>query len=235
MGNEIWNEVDRYFTERLDLEDDALAAAQRDCRAAGLPPISVSAPQGKLLHLLALAIGARNILEIGTLGGYSAIWMARALSGDGRLVSLELDARHAEVASRNLERAGVGAKVSVRVGPAIETLPKLEREGAGPFDLVFIDADKPSNPQYVEWAVRLARPGALIVLDNVVRAGKVIVEDSSDPAVQGVRRAMDVFAGDARLSATAIQTVGTKGHDGFALALVLPRPAREAARVSGGR
>ena len=233
MGNEIWNEVDRYFSERLGLEDDARAAAQRDCHAAGLPPISVSAPQGKLLQLLALAIGARNILEIGTLGGYSAIWMARALPEGGRLVSLELEARHAEVAARNLERAGVAAKVSVRVGPAIETLPKLEREGAGPFDLVFIDADKPSNPQYVEWAVRLARPGALIVLDNVVRAGKVIVEDSSDPTVQGVRRAMDVLAGDARLSATAIQTVGTKGHDGFALALVLP--PQEAARVSGGR
>lgn len=233
MGNEIWNEVDRYFTERLGLEDDALAAAQRDCQSAGLPPISVSAPQGKLLQLLALAIGARNILEIGTLGGYSAIWMARALPEGGRLVSLELDARHAEVAARNLERAGVAAKVSVRVGPAIETLPKLEHEGAGPFDLVFIDADKPSNPQYVEWAVRLARPGALIVLDNVVRAGKVIVEDSSDPTVQGVRRAMDVLAGDARLSVTAIQTVGTKGHDGFALALVLP--PQEAAPVSGGR
>lgn len=233
MGNEIWNEVDRYFTERLGLEDDALAAAQRDCQAAGLPPISVSAPQGKLLQLLALSIGARNILEIGTLGGYSAIWMARALPEGGRLVSLELEARHAEVAARNLERAGVAAKVSVRVGPAIETLPKLEREGAGPFDLVFIDADKPSNPQYVEWAVRLARPGALIVLDNVVRAGKVIVEDSSDATVQGVRRAMDVLAGDARLSATAIQTVGTKGHDGFALALVMP--PQEAARVSGGR
>jgi predicted O-methyltransferase YrrM len=230
MGNEIWNEVDRYFTERLGLEDDALAAAQRDCRAAGLPPISVSAPQGKLLQLLALAIGARNILEIGTLGGYSAIWMARALPEGGRVVSLEVDAHHAEVAAKNLERAGVAGKVSVRLGPAIETLPKLAREGAGPFDLVFIDADKPSNPQYVEWAVRLARPGALIVLDNVVRAGKVIVEDSSDPAVQGVRRAMDVFAGDARLSTTAIQTVGTKGHDGFALALVLTRPQGEAAR-----
>lgn len=230
MGNEIWNEVDRYFTERLGLEDDALAAAQRDCQAAGLPPISVSAPQGKLLQLLALAIGARNILEIGTLGGYSAIWMARALPEGGRLVSLEVDARHAEVAARNLERAGVAAKVSVRLGPALETLPKLEREGAGPFDLVFIDADKPSNPQYVEWAARLARPGALVVLDNVVRAGKVIVEDSGDPVVQGVRRAMDVFAGNARLSATAIQTVGTKGHDGFALALVLPRPRAEAAR-----
>lgn len=230
MGNEIWNEVDRYFTERLGLDDDALAAAQRDCHSAGLPPISVSAPQGKLLQLLALAIGARNILEIGTLGGYSAIWMARALPEGGRLVSLELDARHAEVATRNLERAGVAAKVSVRVGPAIETLPKLEREGAGPFDLVFIDADKPSNPQYVQWAVRLARPGALIVLDNVARAGKVILGDSGDAAVQGVRRAMDVFAGDSRLSATAIQTVGTKGHDGFALALVLPRAPREAAR-----
>jgi predicted O-methyltransferase YrrM len=222
MPTEIWNEVDRYFTERLGLEDDALAAAQRDCHAAGLPPISVSAPQGKLLQLLALAIGARDILEIGTLGGYSAIWMARALPEGGRLVSLEVDARHAEVAAKNLERAGVAGRVSVRLGAALETLPKLEREGAGPFDLVFIDADKPSNPQYVEWAVRLARPGALIVLDNVVRAGKVIVEGSTDPAVQGVRGAMDVLAADARLSVTAIQTVGTKGHDGFALALVLP-------------
>jgi predicted O-methyltransferase YrrM len=228
MGQEIWNEVDRYFTERLGLDDDVLAAAQRDCQAAGLPPISVSAPQGKLLQLLALSIGARSILEIGTLGGYSAIWMARALPPGGRLVSLEIDARHAKVAAGNLERAGVAGKVSVRLGPALETLPKLEREGAGPFDLVFIDADKPSNPQYVEWAVRLARPGALIVLDNVVRAGKVIAGESGDPVVQGVRRAMDVLAGDARLSATAIQTVGTKGHDGFALALVLPRG--EAAR-----
>lgn len=230
MGTEIWNEVDRYFTERLGLEDDALAAAQRDCQAAGLPPISVSAPQGKLLQLLALAIGARNILEIGTLGGYSAICMARALPGDGRLVTLEIDRHHAAVAAKNLDRAGVAAKVSVRLGPALETLPKLEREGAGPFDLVFIDADKPSNPRYVEWAVRLARPGALIVLDNVVRGGKVILEDSSDATVQGVRRAMDVLAGDARLAATAIQTVGTKGHDGFAVALVLPRPQGEAAR-----
>jgi predicted O-methyltransferase YrrM len=221
MGTETWNEVDRYFTERLGLDDEALAAALRDSEAAGLPAISVSAPQGKLLHLLALAIGARSILEIGTLGGYSAIWLARALPEAGSLISLEVDARHAEVAERNLRRAGVDGKVRVRVGPALETLPALEREGAGPFDLVFIDADKPSNPQYVEWAVRLARPGALVVLDNVVRGGRVILEDSADASIQGVRRAMDVFAGEARLSATAIQTVGTKGYDGFAVALVL--------------
>jgi predicted O-methyltransferase YrrM len=223
MGSEIWSEVDRYFNEVLGLEDDALAAAQRDCEAAGLPPISVSAPQGRLLQLLARAIGAHNILEIGTLGGYSAICLARALPEGGRLVSLEIDPRHARVAATNLERAGVAGKVSVRVGPALETLPDLERAGAGPFDLVFIDADKPSNPQYVQWAVRLARPGALIVLDNVVRAGKVVLEDSVDATVQGVRRAMDVLSAEDRLSVTAIQTVGTKGHDGFALALVLPK------------
>lgn len=228
MGAETWNEVDRYFTERLGLDDASLTAALRESEASGLPAISVSAPQGKLLHLLALAIGARAILEIGTLAGYSAIWLARALPQGGRLVSLEVDAHHAEVAERNLRRAGVDGKVSVRLGSALETLPLLEREGAGPFDLVFIDADKPSNPQYVEWAVRLARPGALIVLDNVVRGGRVILEDSADASVQGVRRAMDVFAGDARLSATAIQTVGTKGYDGFAVALVLADPRQGA-------
>jgi predicted O-methyltransferase YrrM len=181
--------------------------------------------------LLAQAMGARRVLEIGTLGGCSTIWLAAGIGAAGRIVTIEIDRRHADVAQANLDAAGVRAQVEVIVSPAIDALPQLAARSADPFDLVFIDADKPSNPQYVEWAVRLAAPGALIVLDNVVRAGKVILEDSSDPAVQGVRRAMDVFAGDARLSATAIQTVGTKGHDGFAVALVLPRPSQgEAAR-----
>ena len=217
---ETWNEVDRYFVETLGLADEALGHALRESDRAGLPAISVSAPQGKLLQILALTCGARSILEIGTLGGYSTIWLARALPAGGRLVTLELDPRHAEVARGNLRHAGVEDKVSVRVGPAAETLPLLEREGAGPFDFVFIDADKPSNPRYLEWAMRLARRGTLIVLDNVVRGGRVILADSEDANVQGVRRAMEIFAADKRLSATAIQTVGTKGYDGFAVALV---------------
>ena len=222
---ETWSEVDRYFNQRLALDDSALTSALERSAAAGLPPISVSAPQGKLLQILALTCGARSILEIGTLGGYSAIFLARALPPGGRLISLEVDKHHAEVAQRNLRAAGLADRVTVRVGPAIETLPLLEREGAGPFDFVFIDADKPSNPQYVEWAVRLARRGAIIVLDNVVRGGKVIAAESQDANVQGVRRAMDIFATDKRLSATAIQTVGTKGYDGFAVALVVADPA----------
>ena len=222
---ETWNEVDRYFVETLGLADPALQHALDASDKAGLPAISVSAPQGKLLQILALACGARSILEIGTLGGYSTIWLARALPGGGRLVTLELDPRHAEVARSNLRNAGLDDKVTVRVGPAVDTLPLLEREGAGPFDLVFIDADKPSNPQYVEWAVRLARRGTLIVLDNVVRGGKVMFGESQDASVQGVRRALEIFAGDRRVSATAIQTVGTKGYDGFAVALVVADPA----------
>jgi predicted O-methyltransferase YrrM len=225
---ETWNAVDGYFTERLALDDAALASALEKSAAAGLPAISVSAPQGKLLQILALTCGARSILEIGTLGGYSTIWLARALPQGGRLVTLEVDAYHAEVARENLRVAGVADKVTVRVGAAVETLPLLQGEGAAPFDLVFIDADKPSNPQYVEWAVKLARRGTLIVLDNVVRGGKVIFADSQDASVQGVRRAMDIFADDARLSATAIQTVGTKGYDGFAVALVVSDPATRA-------
>ena len=217
---ETWNEVDRYFVDTLGLADPALERALRESDKAGLPAIAVSAPQGKLLQILALTCGARSILEIGTLGGYSTIWLARALPAGGRLVTLEVDARHAEVARGNLRNAGLGDKVTVRVGAAVETLPLLEREGAGPFDLVFIDADKPSNPQYVEWAVRLAHRGTLIVLDNVVRGGKVIAGGSADPAVHGVRRALEILAADKRLSATAIQTVGAKGYDGFAVALV---------------
>ncbi|MEO7741314.1 MAG: O-methyltransferase [Usitatibacter sp.] len=226
---ETWNEVDRYFIDTLGLSDPALENALRESDDAGLPAISVSAPQGKLLQILALTCGARSILEIGTLGGYSTIWLARALPPGGRMITLELDPHHAEVARANLRHAGVDGRVTVRVGSAVETLGLLDREGAGPFDFVFIDADKPSNPQYVEWAVRLARRGTLIVLDNVVRGGKVILRGSEDASVQGVRRAMDIFATDGRLSVTAIQTVGTKGYDGFAVALVVAEPRAGAA------
>jgi predicted O-methyltransferase YrrM len=186
-----------------------------------MPPIHVTPTQGKLLHLLARAIGARSILEIGTLGGYSTIWMARALPEDGRLISLEYNARHAEVATRNIARAGLERIAQVRVGPALESLPKLADENPAPFDLVFIDADKSNNPQYVEWALRLTRSGSLIVVDNVVRQGRVTDPDSADPDVVGTRTALELIARHPRLTGTALQTVGSKGHDGFALARVL--------------
>ncbi|MDK1343841.1 O-methyltransferase [Streptomyces sp. 378] len=217
----VWGEVDAYFTAHLAPDDEALAAALRDSDAAGLPHINVSGNQGKLLQLLAQVQGARHILEIGTLGGYSTIWLGRALPADGRLVSLEYDPLHAEVAVRNIARAGLDKLVEVRVGPALESLPKLADENPPPFDLVFIDADKASNPHYVEWAIKLARTGSLIVLDNVVRGGRVVDADSTAPDVTGTRAAIELIAGHPRLSGTAIQTVGMKGYDGFALARVL--------------
>jgi predicted O-methyltransferase YrrM len=219
--SEPWDEVDAYFADLLAQDDDALQAALRDSEAAGLPPIAVSAPQGKLLQLLAQVQGARTVLEIGTLGGYSTIWLARALPEDGRLVSLEYDARHAEVATRNLARAGLDKVAEVRVGAALESLPRLADENPPPFDLVFIDADKANNPHYVEWALKLTRAGSLIVLDNVVRGGRVLEADSTAPDVQGTRAALELIATHPRLSGTAVQTVGTKGWDGFALARVL--------------
>ncbi|CAL9437125.1 Catechol O-methyltransferase [Streptomyces sp. enrichment culture] len=217
----VWDAVDTYFTDRLAPDDEALAAALRDSDAAGLPHINVAGNQGKLLQLLAQIQGARHILEIGTLGGYSTIWLARALPGDGRLISLEYEPRHAEVAVRNIARAGLDRLVEVRVGPALESLPQLADENPPPFDLVFIDADKVNNPHYVEWAVRLTRTGSLIVLDNVVRGGRVVDAGSSAPDVQGTRAAIDLIAEHPRLSGTAIQTVGLKGYDGFALARVV--------------
>ena len=220
MNPDTWNAVDTYLTDTLVKPDAILEATLRDSAAAGLPAISVSPPQGKFLHLLARVQGARNILEIGTLGGYSAIWLARALPAGGRLISLEVEARHAEVARANLARAGFANVAQVRLGRAIDTLAELERESAGPFDLVFIDADKPSNPDYFAWALKLARRGAVIVVDNVVRAGAVADAASADAAVQGVRRLNQMMATEPRISATAIQTVGCKGYDGFALALV---------------
>ncbi|MFI6372226.1 O-methyltransferase [Streptomyces sp. NPDC050546] len=217
----VWDEVDAYFTAHLAPDDEDLAAALRDSDAAGLPHINVAGNQGKLLQLLAQIQGARHILEIGTLGGYSTIWLGRALPADGRLVSLEYDPVHAEVAVRNIARAGLDKLVEVRVGPALESLPKLADENPPPFDLVFIDADKANNPHYVEWAVKLTSTGSLIVLDNVVRGGRVTDAASSAPDVVGTRSAIELIGSHPRLSGTAIQTVGTKGYDGFAVARVL--------------
>jgi predicted O-methyltransferase YrrM len=216
--HERWAAVDDYITGLLLAEDDGLDAALAHSRSAGLPDIGVSAAQGKLLQLLVRALGARRILEVGTLGGYSAIWMARALPADGTLVTLEVSEDHARVARENVDRAGVGDRVEIHQGPALQTLPTL----SGPFDLFFIDADKQSNADYLQWAVRLSRPGSVIVVDNEIRAGLVTDADSSDPAVLGTRRLTEALAAEPRLSATEIQTVGSKGYDGFALAVVLP-------------
>jgi predicted O-methyltransferase YrrM len=215
-----WAEVDHYIEERLIGEDAALEAALAANRDAGLPAIDVSPAQGKMLHLLARSARARRILEIGTLGGYSTIWLARALPAEGRLVTLEIDPHHAEVARGNLERAGLADRVDVVVGPARQTLDRLIADGAEPFDLVFLDADKPGNPDYLRLSLELSHPGTVIVCDNVVREGEVANPDSADPNVQGSRALFDVIAATPRLSATAIQTVGTKKWDGFALILV---------------
>jgi predicted O-methyltransferase YrrM len=223
MSNETWIAVDRYFTDLLVQADPALDAALEATEAAGLPPISVSPCMGKLLHLLTRMHRVRNILEIGTLGGYSTIWMARALPADGRLVTLEADPKHAEIARSNIARAGVSHLVDVRVGPAIDTLPRLEKDGVAPFDLIFIDADKPSTPEYFGWALQLSRPGSLIIVDNVVRGGAIVEGASRDASVQGMRRFAAMLASEPRVSATAIQTVSGKGYDGFVLALVSSR------------
>jgi predicted O-methyltransferase YrrM len=217
MNPETWSAVDRYVDETFALTDPVLAAAVAESEAAGLPAIQVSAPQGRLLNLLLRAMGARRVLEIGTLGGYSAIWMARALPADGRLVSLELDAKHAEVARRNLARAGLERIAEVRLGRALDSLTALAAERGPAFDLAFIDADKPTMPEYLEWSVKLVRAGGLIIADNVVRDGHVIDAASGDPSVQGVRRMHEAIAANPRLTATAIQTVGSKGYDGFTL------------------
>jgi predicted O-methyltransferase YrrM len=219
VSQELWTAVDRYITDLLVPADAVLDAALRACAEAGMPEHAVSANQGKLLMLLAQMQGARKILEIGTLGGYSAIWMARALPAGGRLITLEANEKHAEIARSNIARAGVGDVVEVRVGRALDTLPLLIRDA--PFDLIFIDADKANNPEYLQWAIRLSRPGSLIVADNVVREGEVIDGDSSDPNIEGVRRFMEDLAVEARVSATAIQTVGSKGYDGLAIARCL--------------
>jgi predicted O-methyltransferase YrrM len=220
MMKEQWTAVDAYFTDRLAPPDPVLEAALAASDAAGLPPINVAPNQGKLLELLARLRGARTILELGTLGGYSTIWLGRTLIPDGRMVTLEAQPRHAEVARANLARAGLADIVEVRVGPALETLPKLAADGVGPFDLIFLDADKVSYPEYLTWSLRLSRPGTLIIADNVVRGGTVTDVRSRDESVHGLRRFTDMLAAEPRVTATAIQTVGSKGYDGFALAIV---------------
>jgi len=216
-----WTEVDEYFAERLARNDAALQSALADSETEGLPAISVTPTQGKFLQLLVRIRKAQRILEIGTLGGYSTIWMGRALAPGGTIVTLEIDPKHAEVAHRNIERAGLRGRVEIRVAPAAESLAQMKQEHVDPFDLVFIDADKASTAAYYDASVELSRAGSLIVIDNVARQGKVIEADTGDASVQGIRTAVDRIAGDPRVSATAIQTVSSKGYDGFLLAVVL--------------
>ena len=218
MTSATWTAVDDYFTGLMLPPDAALDAAQRSAADAGLPAISVSATQGKFLHLLARIAGARRVLEIGTLAGYSTIWLGRALPQDGRLLTLEFDPAHAEVARKNIARAGLDPLVEIRVGAAIDTLPGLTAEA--PFDLFFIDADKPSTPEYFRWAIKLSRPGSVIVVDNVVRGGDVIDSSGKNQDAEGMRRFFDLLAAEPRVTGTAIQTVGAKGYDGFAIAVV---------------
>ena len=220
MSKKTWASVDDYIVDTLFESDPALDAVLTANQDQGLPAIDVSPAQGKLLSLLVRIRGAKKVLEIGTLGGYSTIWMARALPVDGKIVTLELDPHHARVARSNFERAGVSERVDLRVGPALESLAALSSENAGPFDLIFIDADKPNNPNYLSFAMRLSRPGTVIVCDNVIRDGAVLDEDGHDANVEGARAAFSFIGSDKRLDGTAIQTVGAKGYDGFAIAIV---------------
>ena len=220
MSRDRWTAVDNYVAGLFQLGDDVLEAALATSQAAGLPSINVSAAQGRMLHLLARAIGARRILEIGTLGGYSTIWLARALPPGGRVVTLEAETKHADVARANFARAGLTDRIDLELGLALETLPRLVRDGHGPFDLVFIDAHKPEYAEYLTWSLRLSRPGTLIIADNIVRDGAVADAASPDVNVQGVRRFNDRLAADPRVSSTIVQTVGSKGYDGFAMAIV---------------
>ena len=224
MNKETWTAVDAFFGAHLLPHDQTLDDALDASVAAGLPPIAVTPAQGKLLHLLARLMGARRVLEVGTLGGYSTIWLARGLPSDGRVVTLEVDPHHAEVAASNFLRAGVSDRIDLRLGSAHDTLPRLAEEGGAPFDLVFIDADKASIPEYFAWALQLTRPGSAIVVDNVVRNGAVADPETTDPNNLGVRRFAESLAREPRVSATTIQTVGAKGYDGFTLALVVTAP-----------
>ena len=220
MTEEVWTRVESYISDMLVRPDRALDAALAASDASGLPAISVSPNQGKLLQMLAVMVGAKRILEIGTLGGYSTIWMARALPPGGRLVTLEADRKHAELARRNIDAAGVGALVDIEIGTALETLPRIAAAARDPFDLIFIDADKTNTVPYFDWALKLSRPGTVVVVDNVVRQGAVADAASSDRDVQGMRRFYERAAHEPRVVATAIQTVGSKGYDGFAIAIV---------------
>jgi len=219
MSQKLWTKVSDYFAGMIG-EDEALKAAQKECKKAKLPPIGVAANEGKLLMLVAQMIGARRILEVGTLGGYSTIWLGRGLGEGGRLITLEYEKKHAEVARKNIARAGLDGVVEIRVGDAKETMPQLVNENAGPFDVIFLDADKEGYPAYFEWALKLSRKGTVIIADNVVRDGGVINAKSKDVSIQGVRKFNKMVAAEKRVVATAIQTVGTKGYDGFALAVV---------------
>lgn len=221
MSQKRWTAVDRYITEKLVPSDSALDETLRANAAAGLPSLDVTPSEGKLLYLLARIQGAKRILEIGTLGGYSTIWLARALSPDGKLITLEADPKHAEVALSNIARAGLSSVVEVRKGPALESLKRLQKEGIAPFDFVFIDADKRNNPAYLEWSLRFSHLGTVIVTDNVVRDGAVVDPRNPDPDIRGTRAFFDMLAAEPRLDATALQTVGVKGYDGFCLALVV--------------
>lgn len=215
-----WSAVDAYFEASLETRDKALDSVLTESRAAGLPEIQVSPLQGKILHLLARICAARRILEIGTLGGYSTVWLARALPSDGRVVTLEKDPKHAAVAAENFRRAGVGALVDLRLGPALVTLAELSKDRVEPFDLVFIDAEKSEYTEYLEWSLRLTKPGALIIADNVVRRGDAADPDSTDSQVRGIRRMIDRISNEVRLSASVLQTVGRKGYDGMLVATV---------------
>jgi predicted O-methyltransferase YrrM len=220
MGQELWEAVDKFLDTMLIPQDSSLDDALAAAAAAKLPAIQVSSVQGKFLHLLARILGARNILEIGTLGGYSTIWMARALPEGGRIITLEADPKHADVAKKNFARAGVESKVELRLGKALDTLPQIAADGRGPFDLFFIDANKSNMPEYFEWSLKLARKGSVIIADNVVREGAILDEKSKDADIQGIRRFLEMVGKEKCVSGTALQTVSTKNYDGFALVLV---------------
>lgn len=220
MNNELFEKVDEYISKLVTREDEALLAVEKSISEANMPPISISPNQGKFLQVLAKLAGAKKILEMGTLAGYSTIWLARALPPGGKLVTLEFDPHHAEVARKNIDRAGVGGLVDIRIGKAIEWLPKIKAEGIGPFDMIFIDADKPPYLQYFEWAIELSRPGTLIVADNVIREGKVLDPKTEDPMVIGVQRLNQALLNNSKVTASIIQTVGAKEHDGMVIAIV---------------
>ena len=219
-NSELWTAVDTYITQNLIPTDPILEDTLKANAESGLPSIDVSPTQGKFLYLLAKIKGASRILEVGTLGGYSTIWLARALPSGGKLITLEVNPKHAEVAAKNIARAGLTSLVEQRVGPALDSLAQLQAEHTAPFDLIFIDADKPNNPNYLDWALRLSHPGTIIITDNVIREGGILNHDDPDPAIQGTRRLFEKLATEPRLEATALQTVGCKKHDGFAIAIV---------------
>jgi caffeoyl-CoA O-methyltransferase len=220
MTSPIFEQVDDYIANLLGYEDEALKAATQSLEEAGMPPISVSPNQGKFLQVLAKLVNAKNILELGTLAGYSTIWMARALPEEGHMITIEYDPKHAEVARKNIERAGLASQVEIRVGKALDILPQLQVENAGPFDMIFIDADKPPYAEYFQWAIRLSRPGTLIVADNVIRDGKVLDHAPADEMVAGAQRFNNMLGANEEVTATILQMVGMKDHDGMALAVV---------------